>query len=102
MSKVLVPAIHLLQHRTNNKCDPGNRDAELLETVRGRWCALLETPMPADKHEHWSTVFNKVVPDDNSGCWTYVFFGQLIFTMSNFLSCLAMRGGLHFCSTLKP
>jgi hypothetical protein len=66
VSKVLVPAIHLLQHRTNRQMDPSNRDAELLETVRGRWCALLETPMPPDKHEHWSSVFNKVVPDDNS------------------------------------
>ena len=62
-----MPAIHLLQHRTNHQADPTHRDAALLETVRGRWCALLETPMPAEKHEHWSAVFNKVVPDDNSG-----------------------------------
>ena len=78
-----MPAIHLLQHRTNHQADPTHRDAALLETVRGRWCALLETPMPAEKHEHWSAVFNKVVPDDNSGkkiinFYTYLFERQSI------------------------
>jgi len=66
VNKVLVPAIHLLQHRTNSAADPANRDAELLENVRGRWCALLESPMPEQKNQYWNAIFHKVVPDDNS------------------------------------
>jgi hypothetical protein len=62
-----VPAIHILQSRTYLSPDPGNQDAALLESVGGRWCALLESPMAQEKHEYWSTVFNTVVPDDNSG-----------------------------------
>jgi len=66
VSRTLVPAIHILQSRTYSSPDPGNQDAALLESVRGRWCALLESPMAQEKHEYWSTVFNTVVPDDNS------------------------------------
>jgi len=68
VNKVLVPAIQILQERTNNAALPNNnnRDAGLLETVRGRWCALLETQMPTEKYDYWSRIFNTVVADDNS------------------------------------
>ena len=67
VGRTLVPAIHILQERTNVSTDSCNRDANLLETVRGRWCALLESPMPPEKHECWTSVFNKVVSDEGSG-----------------------------------
>lgn len=66
VGRTLVPAIHILQERTNVSRDSCNRDANLLETVRGRWCALLESPMPPEKHECWTSVFNKVVSDEGS------------------------------------
>ena len=74
VNKVLVPAIQILQERTNNAALPNNnnRDAGLLETVRGRWCALLETQMPTEKYDYWSRIFNTVVADDNSGASFYV------------------------------
>ena len=71
VKRVLVPAINILQSRTNSCPAPSNRDAALLETVRGRWCALLETNMSPEKNEHWRTVFNTVVPDDNTGQRNY-------------------------------
>ena len=67
MSNVLVPAVQILQERTNNYSSVLNRDADVLETVRGRWCALLETPMSADKYEYWSRIFNTVVSDEIAG-----------------------------------
>jgi len=60
----LVPAIHILQARTNKS--PGGRDAGLLEEVRGRWCAMIEQPLPDRKRDYWGTIFNTVVPDDNA------------------------------------
>ena len=60
----LVPAIHILLARTNKV--PGGRDAALLEEVRGRWCAMIEQPLPDRKRDYWDTIFNTVVPDDNS------------------------------------
>ena len=67
MTRVLVPAINILQARTNTSADTGGRDAALLEGVRGRWCTLLDIQMSADKHDYLITIFNTVVPDDNSG-----------------------------------
>ena len=67
VSNVLVPAVQILQERTNNYSSVLNRDADVLETVRGRWCALLETQMATDKYEYWTRIFNTVVPDDNAG-----------------------------------
>lgn len=64
VSTTLVPAIHILQARTNKQ--PGGRDAALLEEVRGRWCAMIEQPLPDRKRDYWGTIFNTVVPDDNS------------------------------------
>jgi len=64
VGSVLVPAIHILQARTNKM--PGGRDATLLEEVRGRWCAMIEQPLPDKKRDYWGTIFNTVVPDDNS------------------------------------
>merc|ERR1712198_752578 len=57
-------AIHILQARTNKS--PGCRDAGLLEEVRGRWCAMIEQPLPDRKRDYWGTIFNTVVPDDNA------------------------------------
>ena len=77
VNKVLVPAIQILQERTNNAAplpNNNNRDAGLLETVRGRWCALLETQMPTEKYDYWSRIFNTVVADDNSGFFLLCFF----------------------------
>ena len=65
----LVPAIHILQARTNKS--PGGRDAGLLEEVRGRWCAMIEHPLPDRKRDYWGTIFNTVVPDDNAGNLTF-------------------------------
>jgi len=64
VAATLVPAIHILQARTNKV--PGGRDAALLEEVRGRWCAMIEQPLPDRKRDYWGTIFNTVVPDDNS------------------------------------
>jgi len=64
VASTLVPAIHILQARTNKM--PGGRDATLLEEVRGRWCAMIEQPLPDRKRDYWGTIFNTVVPDDNS------------------------------------
>jgi len=64
VESTLVPAIHILQARTNKI--PGGRDATLLEEVRGRWCAMIEQPLPDRKRDYWGTIFNRVVPDDNS------------------------------------
>jgi len=64
VASTLVPAIHILQARTNKV--PGGRDAALLEEVRGRWCAMIEQPLPDRKRDYWGTIFNTVVPDDNS------------------------------------
>jgi hypothetical protein len=66
VSRVLVPAIHILQARTNQLGGTG-RDARLLEEVRSRWCAMLETQMPKAKHDYWTTIFNTVVLDDTPG-----------------------------------
>ena len=35
--------------------------------MRGRWCAMIEQPLPDRKRDYWGTIFNTVVPDDNSG-----------------------------------
>lgn len=64
VASVLVPAIHILQARTNKV--QGGRDSILLEEVRGRWCAMIEQPLPDRKRDYWGTIFNTVVPDDNS------------------------------------
>jgi len=64
VASTLVPAIHILQARTNKV--PGGRDSVLLEEVRGRWCAMIEQPLPDKKRDYWGTIFNTVVPDDNA------------------------------------
>ena len=91
MSRVLVPAINILQARTNSSADSGGRDGAVLEGVRGRWCTLLDIQMPADKHDYLISIFNTVVPDDNSGIkiiiqttgvYNFVNF-QLLISISN-------------------
>ena len=80
---VLVPAIHILQARTNEA--PKGKDATILEEVkprkdeivsdlttyivkvRGRWVAMIDPPLPERKRDYWGTIFNAVVPDDNNG-----------------------------------
>lgn len=64
VTSVLVPAIHILQARTNRA--PAGKDSTLLEEVRGRWCAIIEQPLPDRKRDYWGTIFNTVVADDNS------------------------------------
>jgi len=64
VATILVPAIHILQARTNAPGSSG-RDPGLLEEVRGRWCAMIEQPLPDRKRDYWGTIFNTVVPDDN-------------------------------------
>ena len=65
VGRVLVPAIHILQQRTNMAIT--GRDANLLEDVRGRWCAMIEQPLPDTKRDYWGTIFNTVIPDDSAG-----------------------------------
>jgi len=65
VASILVPAIHILQARTNKQQSSGSRDPALLEEVRGRWCAMIEQPLPDRKRDYWGTIFNTVVPDDN-------------------------------------
>jgi len=64
VTRILVPAIHILQLRTNNSNQ--GKDATLLEDVRGRWCAMIETPLPDNKSDYWQTIFNTVIPDDTN------------------------------------
>jgi hypothetical protein len=65
VSRVLVPAIHILQNRTNQL--GASQDARLLEEVRSRWCTMLETQMPKAKHDYWTTIFNTVMSDESPG-----------------------------------
>ena len=65
VTRILVPAIHILQLRTH--ANNGGKDASLLEDVRGRWCAMLENPLPDNKSEYWQTIFNIVIVDDSAG-----------------------------------
>ena len=39
----------------------------IMYQVRGRWCAMIEQPLPDRKRDYWGTIFNTVVPDDNAG-----------------------------------
>jgi len=64
VASTLVPAIHILQDRTNKI--PDGRDAKLLEEVRGKWCAMIEQPLPDWKREYWGKIFNTFEPNDNS------------------------------------
>merc|ERR1712059_55247 len=61
---VLVPAINILQTRTNNV--QGGRDSILLEEVRGKWCAMTEQPLPDMNRDSWDTIFSAVVTGSNS------------------------------------
>lgn len=63
VSRLLVPAIQILQTRTNQLGGAG-RDARLLEEVRSRWCTLLETQMTKPKNDYWTAIFNTVVSDE--------------------------------------
>lgn len=64
VSRVLVPAVQILQTRTHRQ--PAARDAAVLEEVRSRWCAMIDSPMPDRKRDYWGTIFNVVMGDDNS------------------------------------
>ena len=46
--------------------------------VRERWSVMLEQPLPDCKMDHWGTIFQAIVPDDNQG--------RLAIFVSNFLS----------------
>jgi len=78
VTRILVPAIHILQLRTNassggkdgsdyrTNASSGVKDASLLEDVRSRWCAMIENPLPDNKSEYWQTIFNIVIADDST------------------------------------
>ncbi len=41
--------------------------------------------MPPDKHQHWTQVFNKVVPDDNSGMIVFLKKNENLYTILKIL-----------------
>lgn len=65
MSFALVPAIDILQARTNQL--GAGRDSQVLEEVRIRWCTFLETQMPSVKHDVWTAIFNTIFADGTPG-----------------------------------